>query len=252
MVSYDSSNVEIQKGYKTPFRRSGHKLCSWHKSDNDDQFRKSVTLLVINCDHTGLKYLPVSSSTTAKEGSEKVPICRSRRQKADHCCLCSRNGERFPSPQLIYQGKTTACLPSTRFPCNLHITLTATHWANEKTTLSYVHWWDNSAIHKEETKECGLCDEQRALCIFNNFKAQLTEEVLKVLEVNNFDVAYIPANCTDCLQPLDLSVNKPVKDFLKGKFELWYSDQMLEQTARTILEILLSGFQMFISPRYLV
>ena len=24
MMSYDSSNMEIQKGYKTPFRRSGH------------------------------------------------------------------------------------------------------------------------------------------------------------------------------------------------------------------------------------
>ena len=23
-MSYDSSNMEIQKGYKTPFRRSGH------------------------------------------------------------------------------------------------------------------------------------------------------------------------------------------------------------------------------------
>ena len=57
----------------------------------------------------------------------------------------------------------------------------------------------------------------------------MTDDVLKMLEDNNVDVVYVPANCTDCLQPLDLSVNKPVKDFLKGKFELWYSDQMSEQ-----------------------
>ena len=30
--------------------------------------------LVINWDHTGLKYVPVSSWTMAKEGSKKVPI----------------------------------------------------------------------------------------------------------------------------------------------------------------------------------
>ena len=50
-----------------------------------------------------------------------------------------------------------------------------------------------------------------------------------MLEDNNVDVVYVPTNCTDCLQPLDLSVNKPVKDFLKGKLELWYFDLMSEQ-----------------------
>ena len=42
--------------------------------------------------------------------------------------------------------------------------------------------------------------------------------MLKVLEDNNVDVVYVLANCMNCLQPLDLSVNKPVKDCLKGKF----------------------------------
>jgi len=60
-------------------------------------------------------------------------------------------------------------------------------------------------------------------------KAQLTNEVLKLLEDNNVDVVCVPANYTNCLKLLDLSVNKPMKDFLKGKFELWHSDQMFEQ-----------------------
>ena len=32
----------------------------------------------------------------------------------------------------------------------------------------------------------------------------------------------MPANTTDQLQPLDISVNKPAKEFLKRKFEQWY------------------------------
>ena len=33
----------------------------------------------------------------------------------------------------------------------------------------------------------------------------------------------IPPNCTDQLQPLDVSVNKPAKEFLRQKFHTWYA-----------------------------
>ena len=36
----------------------------------------------------------------------------------------------------------------------------------------------------------------------------------------------VPSNCTDLLQPLDLSVNKPLKDHLRSCFQSWYSEQV--------------------------
>ena len=39
----------------------------------------------------------------------------------------------------------------------------------------------------------------------------------------------VPANCTDRLQPLDLSANKPTKDFMKRKFQEWYANIILQQ-----------------------
>ncbi len=39
----------------------------------------------------------------------------------------------------------------------------------------------------------------------------------------------VPANCTDYLQPLDLTVNKVAKSFLKQKFAEWYADQVASQ-----------------------
>ena len=39
----------------------------------------------------------------------------------------------------------------------------------------------------------------------------------------------IPANCTDRLQPLDLSVNKAAKDFLRTQFSNWHADQICSQ-----------------------
>ena len=41
--------------------------------------------------------------------------------------------------------------------------------------------------------------------------------------------AYCHQTLTDLLQPMDLSVNKPAKDFLKRRFEDWYSQQLAKQ-----------------------
>jgi len=74
-----------------------------------------------------------------------------------------------------------------------------------------------------------LASDHHALCIFDNFKGQLTDEVLKLLEDSNVDVVFVLPNCTDRLQPLDISVNKSAKDYLKSQFQQWYSDQIFEQ-----------------------
>ena len=50
-----------------------------------------------------------------------------------------------------------------------------------------------------------------------------------LLEANNIHVCLLPPNTTDQLQPLDISVNKPAKDFLKRKFEEWYSGEITKQ-----------------------
>ena len=46
------------------------------------------------------------------------------------------------------------------------------------------------------------------------------------LEENNILVVEIPPNCTDRLQPLDLAVNKPLKDQMKRQFHHWYADEV--------------------------
>ena len=61
------------------------------------------------------------------------------------------------------------------------------------------------------------------------FKGQQTEDIAKLLEENNIYVMSVPANCTDRLQPMDLSVNKSAKDFMRSKFRNWYATQVQQQ-----------------------
>ena len=81
-------------------------------------------------------------------------------------------------------------------------------------------------------QELNLAHDHHALCIFDNFKGQLTANVLQLLEENHVDIVFVPPNCTDRLQPLDLSVNKPGKDFLRDKFQQWYSDKVFDQLCK--------------------
>ena len=54
-----------------------------------------------------------------------------------------------------------------------------------------------------------------SLYIFDNFKVQLAAQVLELLKNNHVETVFVPSNCTDQLQPFNLSVNKPTKDFLR-------------------------------------
>ena len=68
-----------------------------------------------------------------------------------------------------------------------------------------------------------------ALMIFDCFKGQVTKGFLEKLEQHNLHHVIVPANYTDRLQPLDVSINKAVKDHLKKQFQLWYSECINEQ-----------------------
>ena len=52
--------------------------------------------------------------------------------------------------------------------------------------------------------------------------------------MDNTGVVFTPANCTSELQPLDVSVNEPLKDHLRTKFTHWYADKVSAQLVHGI------------------
>ena len=78
-------------------------------------------------------------------------------------------------------------------------------------------------------KQLGLSSNHPTLIIFDVLKGQYTEEVCKLLEDSNILYTLVHANCTDKLQPLDLSLNKPAKDFKNRQFQNWYGEMICKQ-----------------------
>ena len=68
-----------------------------------------------------------------------------------------------------------------------------------------------------------------ALIIMDVFKGQMTCAVRELLNENHILLEKVPGNLTCLFQPLDVQggPNGYVKRFMKKKFTLWYSDQVI-------------------------
>lgn len=96
---------------------------------------------------------------------------------------------------------------------------------------------------EKKREELKLAKDYPALVLFDVFKGQCTDDVLKLVVDNNIEYVIVPANCTDRLQPLDVSVNKPAKEFLRRKFQEWFADQIaskLESNDKSPVDMRLS------------
>lgn len=85
--------------------------------------------------------------------------------------------------------------------------------------------------------DCDLPLVQRALVIFDSFRGPITHEFTAKLSANRLIYNTVPPNCTDLLQPIDLSVNKSAKSFLKSEFENCYTARVCEQLKNGTAEI---------------
>ena len=184
--------------------------------------------LIINWDQTGIKMVPVSSWTMEQKGAKRVEISGIDDKRQITAVFAATPVGEFLPFQLIYQGKTPACLPKFKFPSDWNVTYTSNRWSNEQTMKAYIK--EIIVLYvKQKRAQLKLNEDHPSLAIFDVFKGQCTEEVLQMLEENNIERVCVPANCTDRLQPLDLSVNKPAKEFLRGRFQEWYASQIIDQ-----------------------
>ena len=65
--------------------------------------------------------------------------------------------------------------------------------------------------------------------MMDNFKGQVTGKISSLLNKCHLHVCLLLANTTDLLPPMEISVNKSAKGFLKQQSSIWYSEQLLKQ-----------------------
>ena len=99
------------------------------------------------------------------------------------------------------------------------MTHSSKHWSNETTMIHYVH----SIIIFCHNNQDALWRR----CPTSSDYGQLSWS--DCLEATNIHIFLLPPDTTNHLQTMDLSINKPAKDFFKRKFKEWCAGQVKEQ-----------------------
>ena len=81
-------------------------------------------------------------------------------------------------------------------------------WMNESLMLC---WAKEVLLKHTKGKHC--------LLLLDSFHAHITEKVTKFLQKSNVSTAVIPRGCTSKVQPLDVCINNPIKDTIRGEWE---------------------------------
>ena len=184
--------------------------------------------LIFNWDQTGIHLVPVSEWTMEKQGTKNIIVTGVDDKRQITLVMAATMTGCFLHPQILYEGKTTRCHPSVKFPEGWDVSHMANHWSNETSMIQYLQKLVIPFL-KSKRKKLGLPASQPALAIFDVFKGQQTDYFKEVLQTNNIRFVVVPANCTDKLQPMDLAINKPLKDAMKRKFQTWYAKEMQQQ-----------------------
>ena len=174
--------------------------------------------LIYNWDQTAIHFVPTGQWTMHRYKEKVIPIAGSDDKRQITAVLAvTMTGEYLP-PQLIYQGKNPRCHPKLAFPDGWEVWHSENRWSNEETMIRYII----VLFISQKRQFLKLEKTHPALAIFDCFEGQITLGVLALLESHNIISVAVPANCTDKLQPLDVSLNKSVKDEMKRKFQVWY------------------------------
>ena len=184
--------------------------------------------MIFNWDQTGLQLVPTGQWTMHQAKAKVIPIVNSDDKRQITAVLAATMTGEYLHPQLIFKGKTPRCHPAVTVPQGWDFWHSPNHWSTEDTMVRYLENVIFPFVDKKR-EELKLEKDHPALAIFDCFKGQTTQRIYNLLEAHNIRVVQIPVNCTDKLQPMDISINKPMKEDMRRRFHGWYAENVRKQ-----------------------
>lgn len=225
-------NFKASRGWCEKFmRREGFSLrrrtsiCQKLPADFDDklvQFQRHVIDLrrryayefkhIGNADETPLYFDMPRNYTVNAKGEKQVNILSTgyEKQRITVMLCVTADGHKLP-PYLILNRKLVP--KNENFPKDVIIRAQKNGWM----TGEIMEDWAKSVWNKRP----GALRNPRNMLVMDAFKGHLTDPLKNKLRRNNCDLVIIPGGMTSQLQPLDVSINKPFKDYVKREYENW-------------------------------
>ena len=139
--------------------------------------------------------------------------------------MCSPEGGRILT-QLIFEGSTTACLPTGPPPAGMAWTHSPSHWANSTTLLQLF-----DLIEEEVIRRSGALVNY--LVILDVAPSHCLEHFLAAVAADHphARLVFISPGCTAHSQPLDIAYMRSFKAALRRISGRAFAHQILEGTA---------------------
>lgn len=189
--------------------------------------------LIVNPDQTGLHLAPSSQYTYDEKGARSVGVIAAEDKRQITVVLASAmDGELLPL-QLIFQGKTPACLPKqtpAMLTSRMHVTFTTNHWSSQETMQQYIEHvivpFRNRQIEKQQ-----LPADSKLLLVLDAWSVHKSEEFRQYLRTQHpwIHLVFVPANCTSKLQVADVILQRPFKHGIRMRFNEWAASIIQEQ-----------------------
>ena len=174
-----------------------------HKVQTERRLERFPCAMIGNMDETPVYFDLVPSKTIDMVGTKSC-IIRSTEAEKRHIMVVltiTADGSILP-PMVIFKGKHSLKLTA---PQGVLVCSQEKAW---KLMHEYVeHIWQ--AYVQKKADELGLPD-CNALLTLDSFRAHTTTPILEKMDVFDTVPCVIPGGCTSKLQPLHVSVNKPI------------------------------------------
>jgi hypothetical protein len=123
---------------------------------------------------------------------------------------CPADGGKLP-PYIVFKRKTMPKLP---FPKGVIVQVQEKGWFDDKIMRDWLQrvWGKRPGA--------GL---SCSMLVLDAFRCHRTQNLKTQLEEQHTDSSIIPDGMTSMLQPLDVSINKPIKTSLRQKWSQWIS-----------------------------
>uniref|UniRef100_K7GJK9 HTH CENPB-type domain-containing protein n=1 Tax=Pelodiscus sinensis TaxID=13735 RepID=K7GJK9_PELSI len=162
--------------------------------------------LIGNADQTLLNFDNPYNRTLEVKGSKTVSIATTGHETSRFTVMlaCTADGTKLP-PYIVFKRKTMP--KNVIFPNTVHVHIHPKGWIDEALMLNWLQTvW---------AKRLG------GLMILDAFRCHHMPSIQKRLQQDKTDLAIIPGGMTKTLQPLDVTVNKPMKDAFCRKWNTW-------------------------------
>ncbi|KAM7299429.1 pogo transposable element with KRAB domain [Ixodes scapularis] len=168
-----------------------------------------------NADQTPMFFDMPSNYTVETKGAKQVRILTSGNEKNRVTAMlcCTADGHKL-NPYLIFKRKT---LPANvAFPANVIVRVHPKGWMETDLMVD----WIDSVWRKRPGADLAV----RSMLVLDSFRCHITQRVKDKLAACRTDLVVIPGGMTSQLQPLDVCLNKPIKDRVRAACNEWLID----------------------------